>query len=38
MLIELTLKGLVKKSAAAQTREGIGLMTIEKGLKITMNL
>ena len=38
ILIELALKGLVKKSAVAQTREGIGLMTIEKGLKVTMNL
>ena len=38
MLIELALKGSVKKSAAAQASEGIGLMNIEKGLKITMNL
>ena len=38
ILTELALKGLVKKSAAAQNREGIRLMTIGKGLKVTMNL
>ena len=38
ILTESALKGLMKKSAAAQTREGIGLMATEKGPKVTMNL
>ena len=40
MLIELALKGSYKKVSYSsnQMREGIGLITTEKGLKVTMNL